>query len=77
MKEAAMVTITEFWPLIRQVAEAYDQSGLTADERTQAHLATFRELPATVRRQLLTDVFRLSLDLPELYAGHGFGCQPA
>jgi hypothetical protein len=34
----------------------------------QASLATFKELPATVRRQLLADIFRLSMDLPDLYA---------
>jgi hypothetical protein len=60
--------ITEFWPLLRQLAEAFDRQGLTTDERIQSSLATFRALPDTVRRQMLADVFRLAMDLPDLYA---------
>jgi hypothetical protein len=63
-----MLAVTEFWPLLHQLSEAYEQQGLTADERMQSQLRTFREMPPTVRRQLLADIFRLSMDLPDLYA---------
>lgn len=63
-----MAVASPVWNLVQQLSEAYEQTGLTVDERTQALLASFRELPPTVRRQLLADVFRLSMDLPDLYA---------
>ena len=59
---------TEFWPLLHQLAEVYEKVGLTSDERLEASLTAFRELPATIRRQLLADLFRISMDLPDLYA---------
>lgn len=59
---------TEFWPLLHQLAEAYEREGLTSDERLETTLTAFREMPATVRRQLLADLFRISMDLPDLYA---------
>jgi hypothetical protein len=63
-----MAVASPVWNLVQQLSEAYDQTGLTVDERTQTLLTAFRELPPTVRRQLLADVFRLSMDLPDLYA---------
>src|SRR5436189_4807070 len=63
-----MADAGDFWSSLHQLAEAYERRGLTADERLQVVLKSFRDQPPTVRRQLLADVFRLSMDLPDLYA---------
>jgi hypothetical protein len=63
-----MTETDDFWSGLHQLAETYERRGLTADERLQEVLNSFRDQPPTVRRQLLADVFRLSMDLPDLYA---------
>jgi hypothetical protein len=41
---------------------------LTLDERLDSIVEKFCDLPPLVQRQLLTDVLRLSMELPDVYS---------
>jgi hypothetical protein len=58
----------EFWPALCQLAEAYDQQGLNADERISESVRMFARQPRIVQRQIIEHMLRLSMDLPDLYA---------
>ena len=62
------MTAIEFWQTVGTLHELLDHQGLTADERLNAVVAKFSDLPPTVQRQLVSDLLRLSLELPDIYA---------
>ena len=62
------MTITEFWPAVHQLREFIDDEGLTLDERLDSVVAKFCDLSPTAQRQLLTDVLKLSMELPDVYS---------
>jgi hypothetical protein len=63
----AIMTTQGYWPALHRLAEAGDAQGLAKDERIQAILKQLLDLPPTVRRQLLADALRLSMELPEVH----------
>jgi hypothetical protein len=58
----------DFWPAVSQLRELLDSEGLTYDERMRTAVQHFLTLPPTVRRQLVLDLMRLSMELPDIYA---------
>jgi len=61
-------TAYEYWPALHLLADASDRQGLGTDERIDAIVKQLLNLPPTVRRQLLADMLRLSMELPDLHA---------
>ena len=63
-----MIEPTEYWPALHRLSETSDRQGLGSDERLSAIVQQFLDMPPQVRRQLIADVLRLSLELPDVYA---------
>jgi hypothetical protein len=59
---------SEFWPALRRLAECHESQGQDSDERVAVALRLFRDLSPTEQRQLLGDLLRLAMDLPDLYS---------
>ena len=63
-----MIESSEYWPALHRLSEISDRQGLGTDERLSAIVRQFVDMPPQVRRQLVADVLRLSLELPDVYA---------
>ena len=63
-----MIEPAEYWPALHRLSDTSDRQGLGTDERLSAIVQQFLDMPPQVRRQLIADVLRLSLDLPDVYA---------
>ena len=63
-----MVTPNEFWLALHSLAQAYDAEGLTPDERSENIMEQLRQMPPTVRRQVLIDMRQLSNHLEDLFS---------
>jgi hypothetical protein len=57
----------DFWFSVNRLAQAYDETGRTDSERADEIIRRFRGLSAMARRQLLTDLYTLASNLPDLY----------
>ena len=62
-----MATPEEFWRQLHELADTYEHLALTTDERTALIVNQFREIVPQSRQRLLADLFRLAIDLPDLY----------
>jgi len=58
----------QFWPLVCQLADVYDDQGLTQDERQRHVTELFSAMPPQVQRRVMDCTLRLSMKLPDLYA---------
>jgi len=63
-----MIDTTEYWPALHRLSETSDRQGMGTDERLDAIVKQFLQMPPQIRRQLIADVLRLSLELPDVYA---------
>jgi hypothetical protein len=59
---------TEFWLTVCRLAGAYNEQGLTTDERIAELTVLFRALPPIVQGQVLRSTMQLAMNLPDLYA---------
>jgi len=59
---------SEFWLTACRLSGAYDEQGLTTDERIAELTALFKALPPIVQGQVLRSTLRLAMNLPDLYA---------
>jgi hypothetical protein len=67
----------EFWLALNALAKAYDEEGLTPEERAESILNQFATLPPTVRRTVLEDLRRMATQLPHLFlAARGQAQEP-
>jgi hypothetical protein len=62
-----VVSSNEFWLNLHRLAGALDAEGLTSQERTANVVEQFREMPRVVQRELLEDLVRLVVYLPDVY----------
>jgi hypothetical protein len=63
----AVISPNEFWLNLHRLAEAYDAEGATPQERAENIVAQFREMPAVARREVLAELVRVAVHIPELY----------
>lgn len=62
-----MISPNEFWLNLHQLAESYQAEGLTTQERTDAIVNEFLNLPPLVRRQVLGELKAMADHLPDLH----------
>jgi hypothetical protein len=49
------------------LADAYEAEGATPDERIENVVRQFERMPPIAQRQVLADLLRLTIHIPELY----------
>ncbi len=62
-----MIAPNEFWLQLHQFALAYEAEGLTPEDRLQAILAQFRQMPLVVQKSLLVELLTVSENVRGLY----------
>ena len=77
-----MVASNEFWLSLHRLADALSSEGDTRQEQTANVVEQFREMPPIVQRELIDDLVRLVIYLPDVYpqvrqAVHEVGQPPA
>ena len=63
----AVISPNEFWLNLHRLAEAYDAEGATPEERAENIVAQFRDMPPVARREVLKELVRVAVHIPELY----------
>jgi len=61
-----VVAPNEFWLCLHRLASAYDAEGLTPEERSANIAVQFSEMPHIAQREVLVDLLRISLHVPDL-----------
>ena len=62
-----MISPNEFWLNLHQLAESYQAEGLTTQDRTDAIVNQFLNMPPLVRRQVLGELKVIADHLPDLH----------
>jgi len=62
-----MTTPNEFWLCLHELARAVDAEGQSDEDRRASICASFEEMPAIARTQILGELVELMTFLPDLY----------
>jgi len=62
-----MISPNQFWLHVHTLADAYEAEGTTPDERVENIVRQFERMPPIAQRQVLADLLRLTIHVPELY----------
>jgi hypothetical protein len=57
----------DFWLHLVRLADAYDASGLTTQERAARALQKFHQMPHLAQREVLAALWSMANQLPDLY----------
>ena len=62
-----MIAPNQFWLHVHVLADAYEAEGASPDERVENVVRQFQRMPPIAQRQVLADLLRLTVQIPELY----------
>ena len=62
-----MIAPNQFWLHVHTLADAYEAEGSSPDERVENVVRQFERMPPIAQRQVLADLLRLTIHIPELY----------
>jgi hypothetical protein len=62
-----MIAPNQFWLHVHTLADAYEAEGLEPDERVENIVRQFEGMPLIAQRQVLADLLRLTIHIPDLY----------
>ena len=63
-----MFSPNEFWLNLHRLSESYDSEGANVTERAAHITRQFQDMPGLAQQEVLQELHRLAIHLPELYA---------
>jgi hypothetical protein len=66
-RDLAMIAPNQFWLHVHMLADAYEAEGASPDERVENVVQQFERMPPIAQRQVLADLLRLTIQIPDLY----------